>query len=236
MREAGHDVKWRPARQKPTRTEADEHERKRICGILRKRPASYWQHGIHLYMDNSKWDLPPTAKGKRYLKMKKVRGHLRTRGEGLKKGYTKPNVKKHRMNTGGTASLCAGIIKGRERIWHYLPSRWCGEAAEDLYRKVVHPALTRAYGKKRSYTVLEENDTTGYKSNRAIRAKAALSIRPIEFPAYSPDLNPCDFALWDEVKARMGKQRAPRGEKRQRLSNAACAARQCPFRSVSSGR
>ena len=61
-------------------------------------------------MDNTKWERPTTKAGKRFAKMKKVRFHWRTRKEGLKPGFTKPNVKKNRVNTGPSLNLCAGII------------------------------------------------------------------------------------------------------------------------------
>ena len=35
---------------------------------------------------------------------------------------------------------------------------------------------------------------------------------PIEFPAYSPDLNRLDYGLWDEVERRMAKQKTPKKE------------------------
>ena len=202
---SGYQVKWRNPRLKPMRSDADEKERKRICNKLRKLPASHWQRRIDLYMDNKKWDIPTTARGKRFLNTGKVRGHLRKRSEGLQKGFTKPNAKKHKVNTGGSVNVCAGIIGGRVRIWHYLPSRWNGEAAEDLYRNVVHPALIKHCAARRTYTILEDNDPTGYKSTRAKNAKVELGIVPIEFPTYSPDLNPLDFSLWSAVAARMDK-------------------------------
>ena len=34
----------------------------------------------------------------------------------------------------------------------------------------------------------------------------------MEFPKYSPDLNPLDFSLWDEVEGRMAAQKAPARE------------------------
>ena len=39
-----------------------------------------------------------------------------------------------------------------------------------------------------------------------------MKIAPIEFPTYSPDLNPCDYALWAEVENRMTGQKVPRDE------------------------
>ena len=82
-----------PAREKPMRGEADEAERKRVCNKVRKLPVSYWLRRVLLYMDNTRWDAPTTAKGKKFVKMIKVRGHLRKRSEGLKKGFTKPSVR-----------------------------------------------------------------------------------------------------------------------------------------------
>ena len=143
LRKAGYNVKWRPPRKKPYRDEIDEKERKKLCNKLRQLPESYWQSKIDLYMDNTTWKLPLSNKGKRFLNMLKVRGHLRTPGEGLKRGFTKPNEKKHSKNTGGVAKICAGIINGRVKIWHYLPNRWDQHAAVDVYEQVVHPALAR---------------------------------------------------------------------------------------------
>ena len=205
MSDAGYDVKFRRPREKPVRGEIDEAQRKRICNKLRKLPHSYFQRKVHIYIDNKVWEVPTTAKGNKYMRMRKVRGHLRKRSEGLKKGYTKPSVKRHRVNTGGRVNVCAGIIGGKVRVWHYLPRRWCGAVAEDVYRNVVAPALRKHCGHKRKYTILEDNDPTGYKSGKAITAKAELGSEPIEFPTYSPDLNPLDFALWSEIEARMTK-------------------------------
>ena len=61
----------------------------------------------------------------------------------------------------------------------------------------------RHCGIKRSYTVLEDNDPTGYKSNEAKEAKRNHNIVALEFPRCSPDLNPMDHFLWDEVERRM---------------------------------
>ena len=121
-------------------------------------------------------------------------------------------VKKHKVSTGPKLHLCACIIGGRVRVLHYLLKRWCGKAAEDLYRNVIGPALRRHCGARRTYTILEDNDPTGYKSKRAIKAKAELGIDPIQFPTYSPDLNPLDFALWDEVERRMNRSKASKND------------------------
>ena len=35
-----------------------------------------------------------------------------------------------------------------------------------------------------------------------------MNIEPLRFPTYSPELNPLDFAVWDEVERRMSEQKA----------------------------
>ena len=75
-----------------------------------------------------------------------------------------------------------------------------------MYKDVVAPALVKHRGVKRSYVTLEDNDPTGYKSNAAKDAKKELKICPIDFPTYSPDLNPLDVSLWKEVSDRTEKK------------------------------
>ena len=50
------------------------------------------------------------------------------------------------------------------------------------------------------YRILEDSDTTGYKSIAAKEATEESKIRPIPYPRYSPDLNPMDYFLWNEVQ------------------------------------
>lgn len=94
-------------------------------------------------MDNKKWDLPGSDRGRSYLKQLRVRGHLRTPQEGLQPGFTKPNPRKSRVNTGGSVSVCAGISGGKVVLWHYLPKRWSGEEAAKLFRGPVLRTLRR---------------------------------------------------------------------------------------------
>ena len=212
LQDAGYDVKARPPREKPLRTRDHELERVRICKDLVKKPRTYFTKGLHLVMDNKHWDIPLTARSKRYSKMRRIRFHLHTRSEGLKKNFTRPSKKsKHRVSVGGSVNVCAGIANNKVVLWHYLPKRWSGEAAVELYKGAVHTALKKAHGNLRSYRILEDNDPTGYKSNKAVQIKQALRISPIEYPPYSPDLNPLDFFLWNEVERRMN-QRVIAGE------------------------
>jgi hypothetical protein len=45
-----------------------------------------------------------------------------------------------------------------------------------------------------------------------VEAKKAMKIKPIVFPAYSPDLNPLDYFLWSEVERRMASQTVRKNE------------------------
>jgi hypothetical protein len=200
MQKAGYDIKWRNPREKPLRTQEAEDERKEICSRWRRYPATYWTDTVHLIIDNKKYPIPTYERARRYSKMKKVRGHLRTRGEGLKEGFVKPSTKKHKMNPGAYASVVAGIAKGKVRLWEYLPKgQWNAERAVAMYEGPIMKVLRRTQGVKPFYRVIEDNDPSGYKSNLAKEKKKELKINAVQFPRYSPDLNPCDYFLWDEA-------------------------------------
>ena len=122
----------RKAREKPLRTPEHEEERMRIGKIFRRKPEGYFNKDVDLIMDNKQWPIPRTAKAKRYSRMRKVRFHLRNRAEGLQSGFTKLRVKKNRVNPGASVNVCAGIMKNRIRIFHYLPPKWNGQVASEL--------------------------------------------------------------------------------------------------------
>lgn len=75
----------------------------------------------------------------------------------------------------------------------------------------IKKVLRQHCGEKRKYKILEDNDPTGYKSSKGVKAKKASGIVPIEFPKYSPDLNPMDFFLWADIERRMVRT-APTGD------------------------
>jgi len=207
----GHKVQARIPREKPVRTEEVEEEREDMSRVIKKRGKAFYLNKVDGIMDNKKFICPVSAAAKRWLRMRKVRFHLRSPSEGLKAGFTKPNSRKHRINPGATLNVCACIIKNRIRVWHYLPSKpWCGLAAAELYNGPIIKALKKHCGNKRKFTTIEDNDPSGYKSSAGKAAKKALKIVPLPWPRYSPDLNPLDFAIWAEVERRFAKQKAPK--------------------------
>ena len=56
---------------------------------------------------------------------------------------------------------------------------------------------------------MEDNDPSGFKSNRGKAAKAASGMRTIDQPPYSPDLNPLDFSLWSRIEEKALAGRRP---------------------------
>ena len=110
---------------------------------------------------------------------------LRTRSEGLKKHYTKPGDRAHRLNPGAKVLICAGICKNKIKVWHYIPhGRWSGQAAADTYAGPLQKALKRAFPHKASYRLLEDNDPTGYKSGKAIDMKKSSMAICTSPPAF----------------------------------------------------
>jgi hypothetical protein len=199
----GLDVEWRRPREKPSRGPEHVKERFDMCREWKDKPVSYFK-GMDMIIDNKRWDFPTTDKARTYVRSLRVRGHLRTPGEGLKPNFTKPSRKKNRMYC-PVVSLCAGIANNKVVLWTYLPKTWNGEAAAALFKGPVLKALKQNNPTKTRFRIIEDNDPTGYNSKKAIAAKTESHITSVGLPRYSPDLNPLDFFLWSEVERRMAK-------------------------------
>ena len=75
--------------------------------------------------------------------------------------------------------------------------------AEVMYHK-LHMALTEAFpSDKGPFTIIEDNDPTGYKSRRGMDAKKKLKIQTDNLPPRSPDLNVLDYSLWHQINVAM---------------------------------
>ena len=64
-------------------------------------------------------------------------------------------------------------------------------------------ALSKTWPTRRRWTVLEDNDPTGFKSNKGIAAKSKARIDVFRIPKRSPELNVLDYAVWKAVNRRM---------------------------------
>ncbi|CAK0858989.1 unnamed protein product, partial [Prorocentrum cordatum] len=168
-------------------------ERAAACSGWKRLPGNYFTHQVDAIIDNKVFSIPMT---KRVLKP-----------------FTKPKGNQNRVNPGAKVHVAAAIVNNKVRVWHYLPTLWCADAACDFYAGVLAPALRRCRKGRRAFRILGDNDPAGYKSKKAVDCKRrGLKITPIKFPKYSPDLNPLDYFLWAEVNRRMAEQSAPANE------------------------
>lgn len=172
----GIDAQFRRSREKPQRTEEHEAERVEICGRMRLWPLRRFTEGIDMIMDNKKFDVPTSARAREGQARQKVIGQIRTPQEGLEKGFTKPNSKRHRMNPGGSAHVCAGVSNGRVVLWEYFSGPWNGEKAAEMYRGPIIKILKKKRGVKAKYLIAEDNDPTGSVPSLHVVRTAAIAI------------------------------------------------------------
>ncbi|CAK0878955.1 unnamed protein product [Prorocentrum cordatum] len=206
-------VTWRAPRAEPLRGSAEAGGRVAVRSGWKRLPGNYFTHQVDAIIDNKVSPIPMTKRAKTHAKKSRVRGHLRTKAEGVLKPFTKPKGNRNRVNPGAKVHVAAAIVNNKVRVWHYLPTLWCADAACDFYAGVLAPALRRCRKGRRAFRILEDNDPRGYKSKKAVDCKRrGLKITPIKFPKYSPDLNPLDYFLWAEVNRRMAEQSAPANE------------------------
>lgn len=204
-----HDRKifFRKLREKPVLTEADIEERYEFAKKYRNRSTTWWLQNMHAGIDGKFFKVYLTGAARLVAARHATYGAYRSPGQGLDGAYVKPQ-KRVKYNTGAPSSLIvAAVGAGRMLMWHDVPrGRWHGQAAADMYKGPLHKSLIKAWGNKRHFNVLEDNDPTGFKSGKGIRAKAEARIKPFAIPRRSPDLSVCDYAIWKEVNTRMRKQ------------------------------
>ena len=198
----GFQVVARPPREKPQREKHHIEERAEIATRWSRYPEDYF-HNLDLIMDNKRFKVPTYKRAVKFLKQVKVRRHLRTRAEGIKPCCTKPSPRKQKMNPGGHVHILCGISGGKIVLWHNVGPKWNGEVAAACYKGPVLRALKKHCGEKSTYRIMEDNDPVGYKSSKGEAAKKEIGIKPIEYPRHSPDLNPLDFCIWNEIERKM---------------------------------
>ena len=106
------------------------------------------------------------------------------------------------MNPGACAWVLGGICGDRIVLWHYATTKWNGKTAASMYTGPIQQALKRHRPDKAVWRIVEDNDPAGYKAKAAQQAKSEVGISVMDWPGYSPDLNPLDFSLWAEVEKR----------------------------------
>jgi len=197
---------FRPLRQKPTLTPDDIAARLAFAEKYESKSAAWWNKSIHLIIDVKHFRVLPHGCARKHAAQEATRGTYRKKGHGLGKGHTKP-VAKTKYNPGAPgAKVLAGVGNGKVLLWEYLDGPWGSEAAAAAYRGPIKKALVAEFPGRRAFTLLEDNDPSGFKSFLARTEKKEQRINVFEIPKRSPCLNVCDYFLWAEVNKRMRTQ------------------------------
>ena len=103
--------------------------------------------------------------------------------------------------------VIAAVWRGKVIMWHNVPDgSWNRQAAANMYAGALRRSLAATYHGKRKFTILEDNDPTGFKSTNGVEAKSKASIGVLEIPRRSPDPNVLDYAVCKEANKRLRKQ------------------------------
>jgi len=201
------NIYFRKLREKPVLTEEDIKDRYAFAKKYRSKSARWWLQNIHSSIDGKFFKVYLTAGMRVQAAQHQTHGAYRSPGQGLDGAYVKPK-KNAKVNTGAQSSLImAAVGAGRVMMWYDVPhGRWNGGAAATMYVKPLRDALIKSWGEKRQFVVLEDNDPTGFKSGKGLRAKKQAGIKAFVIPRRSPDLSVCDYAIWKEVNSRMRRQ------------------------------
>ena len=84
-------------------------------------------------------------------------------------------------------------------MWHVVPCTWNGDVAAQMYEHHLQPALVRAWGKRKQYTIIEDGDRKGNASAKGIAAKARAKIYATTLPPRTPSLMPLDYSIWQAI-------------------------------------
>ena len=206
-------VRYRRPREKIYITAADAKIRKKTCDAWKKKRQSYWNgsaaKSVKAYIDGKAWPIPLTPAQRAKYQQTQITGHLRTPGEGLERGFTKPR-QQHSFIGMPSVTICAAVGGDRVMMWHAVGKSWNGQTAADMYQGPLLAALRKTWGEKASYIVCEDGDRKGFQSGKGIQAKAKAKIVSLKLPPRTPSLMPWDYALWQQIQVRMTKS-APKG-------------------------
>jgi hypothetical protein len=210
-------VTKRPARARIARTRGEEDRRLRHATVWQRRPASWWRDEIHAYIDNKTFVIPMTQQEKKRHRQSKVTYHLRKSTEGGEPDYVVPKTK--RMLTGmKTMEVTAAVARGRIIMWYVVHTKWSGEAAATMYKKLGE-VLRRTWGHRTSYRLVEDGDRKGYHSGKGKAAKQEESIVSWTLPPRTPQWMPLDFCLWNEIEQRVLKKQVIHKESKKQYSD-----------------
>ena len=199
-------IYFRPLRQKPVLTPADIEEHFAFAKKYEAKTVTWWNNTVDLIIDAKWFKVLPHGDARVHAARSTTRGTYRKKGQGLSKGHTKP-LASTRYNTGARSALVlAGVGHGKVLLWEYIEGKWGGAAASAAYRGPILNVLQAECPGRNRFTVLEDNDPSGFQSGAGVKAKKDSGIHTFAIPKRSPVLNVCDYWLWSEVNKRMRRQ------------------------------
>ena len=200
---------FRKMREKPLLTDEDIADRFSFGRKYKGKPPGWWLKKIDAHWDGKWFKVFLNGKARKHAATQKVFGAFRGcgDGDGLKAPYVRSR-KDLKYNTGARGVMVlAAVGKGKVLLWEYLhKKRWSAKTAADMHSGPLAKALRKAYPCRRKFTVLEDNDPSGFKTQAAEKAKKAAGIKPFVIPKRSPQLNVMDFAIWAKVNTNMRAQ------------------------------
>ena len=76
-------------------------------------------------------------------------------------------------------SVCVHIFV---RMWAYIPGRWNGEVAAQMYRSPMRKVLAKHRATKKIWRIVQDNDPAGFRSSKARAAKKEVGMKEVSLP------------------------------------------------------
>ena len=192
-------------------TTGDIEDRMEWANKHKGRTSSQWLQSPNAIIDNKHFQLFTHRNGREYAARRHVRGAYQPRSSMPRSHLVRP--KSTLKFPAKSVNVTAAVINGKIRMWEYVKGAWNADAAAAMYKGPLMKALEKAFPgkatkKKAKWSVLEDNDPAGYKSRKALEAKAEVGIKTDDLPKRSPDLNVLDYSLWATINKRMRQQEA----------------------------
>ena len=204
LRKAFHDrkIKFYKLKEKPLLEPEDVTERLVWATVHSRRSQADWVTRPHAVIDNKSWQLITNQKARGWVARRAVRGAYQQKGSPPKPHVVKPKGTPSKTKF-PSVQVTAAVIKGKVRMWRYVKGTWTGAEAAAMYKE-LRKVLKKAYpNHKGKWSIIEDNDPTGYKSRVGFAAKKEARMLVDSLPKRSPDLNVLDYSLWKKIDTRM---------------------------------
>ena len=171
----------RPLRQKPTLTSDDVMTGKTLVLTYGAKSSARWNSAVHLAIDAKRHLAPPHGSARKHAAQEATRGPTARRARVSRMGHMKLALtSKYNQGAHGIKSR-AGIGNGKVLLWEHIDGPWGGAAVEASYRDPSKAVLKREFPGRRSFVVLEDNDSSGFKSSTGRAAKVEERINVLRF-------------------------------------------------------